>query len=129
MSEEQAQRIAVLERQLRDRDVAAAKVTAEALAIVQAEDVAKFAAAKGAAAATELESIRRGCHLTALLAKADPKQPLDALSLAKLIPESGWPEGITPEQFNVAGIVPPAAVVDLGTTTIGRLVGKHGGIK
>ena len=128
MSKEQDLRIAALEQQIRDRDVADLKVKAEAMATANAEDAAKFDAAAAEAAAKHRDQIRRGSWVKALLAKADQSAPLDALALAKLIPEGDlWPEGVDADQFKLTISAAPKALPDITNTTIGQLL--QGGFK
>jgi len=116
------QRVAHLEHTLRERDKADAKAKADALAAANVLADAKATAERADAAAAERETIRRGAHLSALLAKADPKAPVDFAALEKKIPAEGFPTGFNESTLVLLGMPKKDAASDTNTTSMGKLL-------
>jgi hypothetical protein len=112
---------------LRKHEREAAETKSAALAAQNATDLAADLAERMAAAATAREAIRRGAHASVLIAAADPAAPLDFGVLEKLIPATGWPDGMDETKFSITASPLKEKTVAVASTIMGAMLANKRG--
>jgi len=124
--EELRRQLAWATGQLMARDRADAEARINAMAEQQKQQDESAHATRQAAVQEEIERVRRGSWVTALLQNAvdtNPTAPFDVIAFEKAIPATGWPAGDGPENYHFAG--QPAhgnEADDVATTMLGKLL-------
>jgi hypothetical protein len=104
----------------RERADAEARIAAMAEQQKQQDDSANTE--RQAAVQAEIERVRRGSWVTALLKNADPNAPFDPTAFEKAIPATGWPAGDGPENYHFAGQPVHGGDTEAANTMLGKLL-------
>lgn len=116
------------EAELRKRDREQAEARTAATAAQNKTDDAIAIAERMASATAATERIRRGAHASALIAQQDPQAPIDFAALEKLIPATGWPDGLDESKFTITASPPKEKTTVTANTLMGAMLAARGTI-
>ena len=114
--------------QLIARDRAEADARINSMAEQQRRQDDTVSAERQTAVKAEIENVRRGAWINTLLKQAvesNPTAPFDPSAFEKAIPATGWPAGVSQNDFHCAGEhVLACEADDLGNTMLGKMLAE-----
>lgn len=123
--------LAEAQGELRRRDMDEARARIAAADAAKAAEDAEHVVVTEQASAAELESYRRAAWMNLRIDQALAEGNDAFVSFLsgpqdRHVPAEGWPEGVTPEQFNVVGIPEPEPGSSIAGTLLGSALAKAG---